>query len=177
MTINPQNSICALRVKAFTLIELVVAMIISSIVILTAFESYIITNMQCSDYRKKSTLIGREYQLSMVLDKDCFDAKTIYLNSDSDLVCKYDRLPEIVYLFKNNYVLRQVGARTGDTFNFALTHIQASFENKPLQPGNTLIDRFSAEAKVLNKNVYMCVRKEYAADVLMTEVKNGIKTN
>lgn len=155
--------------KAFTLMELVVAMLISSVVVLTAYETYTITTVQCSDYKKRSTLIGQSYQLSMVLNKDCFDANTVWLNSDSNLIFKSDGNPDIAYTFRNNYILRQVNPLIQDTFYFTAADIQAKLEPNTLQNNINLIDNFSFKIKVLGENVSMGLKKEYAADVLMME--------
>jgi prepilin-type N-terminal cleavage/methylation domain-containing protein len=169
MRFNKQNIRTQYYLKAFTLMELVVAMIISSIVVLTAYESYAITSIQCADYKKKSTLIGQSYQLNMLLNQDCFNAGTICLNSDSNLIFKADGNPDITYSFRNNYILRQVNQVVQDTFYFTTSNMQAKFESNLLQDNRNLLDDFSFKIKVLGEDVFIRLRKEYAADVLMIE--------
>jgi prepilin-type N-terminal cleavage/methylation domain-containing protein len=160
------------QLKAFTLIELVVAMIISSIVVLTAYESYTITTTQCSDYKKKSTLIGQSYQLNMVLTQDCFNASTVWLNNDSSLVFKADGNPDIAYIFRHNYILRQTDLSVQDTFYFAVNNMQVKMEPNTMQNNMSLVDDLSFEVNVLGEKVFMRLRKEYGADVLMMVTAN-----
>jgi prepilin-type N-terminal cleavage/methylation domain-containing protein len=163
--------------KAFTLIELVVAMLISSIVVLTAYETYTITTVQCSDYRKRSTLIGQSYQLNMVLNKDCFDASAIWLNSDSSLIFQSDGSPDITYIFRSNYILRQLTPAVQDTFPFTANGIQVKMEPNNLQNGISLIDNFSFKIKVFGEYVSIGLKKEYPADILMMETADAINKN
>src|SRR5581483_1792932 len=139
-----------LGVRGFTLIELVVTMLISSLVVLIAFSSYEIVSHQFLDYRKKSGQVAQAELLNMLLEKDFTNSKNVMITPDSNLQFTYSNAPDVKYNFTRNTIIRVVPNIIADTFKFSLCRITRRFEGKSLVPDHYLIDEISFEAKILS---------------------------
>ncbi len=110
-----------MKIKAFSFLEIMVAIIISGLVMSTAFSVYIFINKQyiklntikadVRDYFEFSSTISRDFELA---------SKVIKIN-DYELVMQHSN-KNINYQFDNTYVLRTISFQT-DTFFFGATDL------------------------------------------------------
>jgi prepilin-type N-terminal cleavage/methylation domain-containing protein len=164
------------RIRAFTLIELVVAMLISSIVVIVAFTGYEIIAGQYVDYRKKSNEITKSFLLNNLLAKDFLNSELALINPNGDLIFKFKATPEVDYQFRENYIIRVFTTTLQDTFFIPSQNIVKRFQGDSLTGNRALIDNLSFSAKVLDEKVYYQFAKEYGAGVLM-EAENIVIHN
>jgi prepilin-type N-terminal cleavage/methylation domain-containing protein len=164
------------RIRAFTLIELVVAMLISSIVVIVAFTGYEIIAGQYVDYRKKSDEITKSFLLNSLLAKDFLNSELILLNPNGDILFKFNNAPEVDYQFKEAYIIRIFANSLQDTFFIPSQNIVKRFQGDSLTGNQALIDNLSFSAKVLDEKVYYQFGKEYGAGILM-EAENIVAHN
>ena len=159
------------KVKAFTLVELLVSMLISSIVISMAYVSYDIVYKQFSNYKNINKKINEVILIDMLLKNDFFQAKEIYCKTSDKLIFKDKQNHENTYLFTPGYIIRKSN-EVNDTLFIGASKILFKFQNEELFSDNAsltnkLMDEFCFESFVLGEIEQFHYKKEYAADVLM----------
>lgn len=124
-----------MRLKAFTLLELLVGMIATGIVIAAVFSAYHIIGRQTLLYRESSESVSELSLLHSCLLLDCdnseqirlLNARTIVFRTPTsvpDNVNAADSAVQLVYEFRNEYVLRSCDGHA-DTFFVAVASISA----------------------------------------------------
>lgn len=83
------------RVNAFTLFELMIALTITSIVIIVTILAYSIINKQFINYQKQSESVNRIYQAINTLENDL--DRTVILKSSSDSLILWNYDQKLVY--------------------------------------------------------------------------------
>lgn len=120
------------RVKAFTLMELTVAMLISAIVIAITYTAYQLISNYYSDYHKKHEEMAVLIRLDELLRRDFEKAQSIQLMPDG---YQFALQPlAVTYRFTSEGALRI--STVTDTFKVTLSQVQASFEGQPISKDN-----------------------------------------
>lgn len=158
------------KVKAFTLLELLIAMIISSIVIAFGYEVYSIMYKQFLSYKKAKTEIVNTMQFNTVLTNDFYNSEEITFNENTIAVFRKNNEP-LHYTFNDNYILRTRN-EIMDTFKITATNIQEKFVFKNEQMQSTLINELSFDALQSGEIQHFLFEKNYSAATLLNmEVK------
>jgi prepilin-type N-terminal cleavage/methylation domain-containing protein len=123
-----------MKVKAFSFLEVLVAIVISGIVISTVYSVYVFTYKQYFKYSVIKTNMRNYVEFTSTLNTDFENAKKVLKNSDYEIEMQLnERL--INYQFNNDYVLRTVNLKS-DTFLLATENMQITvlneFGNEPL---------------------------------------------
>jgi len=116
------------KVKAFTIIEVTISMMIAAIVIGIAYTAYTIINKSYLSYNTKHEEIAVLLRLNELMTKD-FDHADIVEKSDSGLTIKMG-INVINYVLAPNYIVRTSGI--ADTFKVKTQQISTSFAAQPL---------------------------------------------
>ena len=117
-----------MKFKAFSIIELMVSILISGVVISTAFSVYVFMHKSLAKYSTSKTAIKNYFELSAILNKDVEGAKQIIKVNDFEI--SLNLLDKTVnYEFKNDYILRVNQLQT-DTFFFKVDNVLISTINE-----------------------------------------------
>jgi type II secretory pathway pseudopilin PulG len=155
------------RINAFTVIELIVGMIISSIVLGIAFYTLVIFNTKIRNYDQKSNNINEFLFFKNVMYRDWDHALLIKKSMNGIFMYGKDQnKPELEYLFDSGRIVRRSNY-SKDTFKLCNTLsslVQCSDELK-------LIKLLQCEINLNNQNIQFTIQKDYAALELMNAEK------
>lgn len=155
------------QVKAFTILELLVALAISGIVISIAGMAFSLTTKQFNDYRITSNTIAKAFSLDARLKTDLFNSVNISRNQSTIDIERSNR-PGVTYSFHEQFVLRVEDERV-DTFRIALTDISFFFKNEAVDEGT--IDELRFNAVVLGDPETFRYYRRYGAERVINELK------
>ena len=131
------------RVKAFTIMELTVAMLISAIVIGITYTALQIISGSYATYTRKHQELAVIIRLDELLKRDFGRAAAIYQNHEgSYLLQDSSRHQAITYSFTPDYVLRS--STVADTFRVTVSQVTASFAGQPVEASGLAEDNMEA---------------------------------
>lgn len=159
------------KIKAFTLLELLIGMIISTLVVGFSMMSYFIIYEQYLNYKSVKQTISDVMLMNTVIASDFTNAQTITAIDNNELNFNNENNTTIQYHFASEFITRQED-QIIDTFKIALNNKLPVFllekENEP----TNLLSTFSFDAKVLGETEHFNFTKNYAADVIINNL-NG----
>ena len=118
-----------IRLIAFTLFELTLAMLISSLVIGIAYVSYSIIQKTYLNLEKKNQSIAQYYRLDQLIRKDFFVSDSLVNTSKGFLAFK-SGLSLSEYQVYPMYIIRTANSNL-DTFPIPIAFMETSFLGKP----------------------------------------------
>lgn len=160
------------KVRAFTLLELLIGMIISSIVIGFCYMSYSIIYNQYMSYKILKLEIVETIQFNSILNADFISAETILFN-ENILILNSTNRSQLQYDFKDSHILRKDGEVT-DTFKLIATNILPQYLIESERSIPTIVNNFSFDAKVLGEVEHFNFSKNYSAE---TMINNFVQQN
>jgi prepilin-type N-terminal cleavage/methylation domain-containing protein len=149
-----------IRVKAFTIMEVLIAMAISSIVIMASMKVYLLFGDLVRLKNKNMACGSKTIQLYQVLTSDVNRAMRID-SKDNDLVLTLPGMKIITYEFETTYALRTV-ASGADTFWMEFSDFTINRE-----PVTGLVNSIAMEARTCNDTIQLNLYKKYTNDGLM----------
>lgn len=159
------------KLPAFTLMELLIGMIISSIVIGFGYATYALIYKQYLNYKSVKEQLVETVQLHAALSTDLRYSELISFRDDK-LTFYPKNAPELTYRFYDDWITRTDRELT-DTFHIAVTDIRKQF----IFPDNELfVKQFSFEATTLKEKEYFNFVKNYSSETLMN-YKALLQTN
>jgi prepilin-type N-terminal cleavage/methylation domain-containing protein len=126
------------KLKAFTLLELLVGMILSGIVLASTFTAYRIVTRQYETYRDKSISVTEVSFFVSQLEFDFMNASEIVLQSENKIQLQSEKRL-LQYLFSEKYVLRNDQERT-DTFYVSVKQASAFLKSEKVNAENSSLD-------------------------------------
>ncbi len=154
------------KLKAFTILELIVAMTISSLLIGTCFFAYQIIIAQFSNYKANTQRIQEVALCNYVLTKDIDHANTI-VQPEQGVLLLNNNSEKLTYIFERDYILRTNRAGT-DTFRLAVEEMETKkiklINELGIQEMVTNIE-IRLSPKQVNENFHF--RKEYSPHILI----------
>lgn len=150
---------------AFTLVELLIGMIISTIVIGACYVSYSFIYEQYGSYRSIKNKTLEAMQFNSIVSIDFMDAELITYKENT-LTLKKNGNP-LQYEFNDLFILRKVNEVT-DTFRLSPTDIQAKSIIKNEGNETVVINNFSFDAQILGETEHFTFAKKYDAETLMS---------
>jgi prepilin-type N-terminal cleavage/methylation domain-containing protein len=158
------------KLKAFTLLEVLIAMVISTLVIGAGFVGYEFTMKQYYAFRENSTVMSDACIFQSVLKKDICLARRVSLTSYG-LSCNTQE-KFIRYDFKRDYVLRINENDMRDTFHIKNDSLSLLYNNLvQIDPGKQ-IDRISFRIDLHGELQSVVITKEYGADGVINDLIN-----
>lgn len=100
---------------SFSLLELTIALVISSVVISGVFVIIGFANKFLSDYRRNYEAVNEVVVFSRLMNQDCFYARGIQVDSESVIEIVKDE-ESVLFYFLNNRIVREA-AMGSDTFD------------------------------------------------------------
>ena len=158
------------KLKAFTLMELLIAMIIGGIVVGISYTAYSIIYKQFLNYKSMNGKINEASLLNTLMQHDFSNASFINASGEKEITFTFQPENKIVYRFDQDYIIRQTG-ETRDTFFVPAENIERRFQNEKISDYTALIDAVSFEATISGEKEFFNFGKQYASDVLMEAEK------
>lgn len=151
------------KLKAYTIVEMIVTMLITSVTISIAYSSFRIINGQFGQYKTRS---HRNYELVLLdkfMMKDFTNALRIIKNADG-YSCQYqDKI--INYEFEDSFILRK--SNLTDTFKLKIVEPKFYFMNEEEFVPGSLIDKVEFTGIIEDESLPFLYKKEYGADILL----------
>ncbi len=152
------------RLRSFTIMELIMAMLISSVIIAIVFYVYLLFNHQFSNYREKANAIDEYLVLQKALQTDLESADVISTPSPNEITCM--GIPDgrtVLYTFNNAWIARSCGDAQ-DTFRIK----NNGYEATPLNETG-LVESLVLKITVSAVPFRTTYRKIYSACQLMKQ--------
>lgn len=152
------------KIRAYTLIEVAVAMLLAGICISICYTAYGIINNYYQNFQQKNQTTDQVLTLKHVLEKDFLQSKSI-LRSEKGIKLDQDSTA-INYLFEQGYILREIPEFHTDTFKIAAQDLRLAFESVEVQE-DSLVDEIKFTV-ILAKGITvpMQVNKHYSSENL-----------
>lgn len=148
------------RLKAFTLLELLVAMAVTGLVISIAGLAYNMLDKQFHAYRKTSEEVALVFQLNNRIITDFANASLIERTGEGLVMQRANKEP-VQYLFTGKNVLR-IEAGHRDTFHISIEEVTSLFKQEEQVLGT--IDELYLDAIVLKDRERLHFTKLYSID-------------
>ncbi len=163
------------KVKAFTLLEVTITMLITALLIGLTYTSYGIIVKSYRSFTAKNEATVVLVNLDHVLTRD-FDKADMVLKEDNGIVLKSDQ-NLIKYSFNATSIIRE--ALKADTFNVQIQNLQTSFEHSPITEVQEMedqnrIDELTFTLLYQNEKIPYHYRKRYSAVNLIQRNPNAI---
>lgn len=152
------------KIKAFSILELIVVMLISMIVMGIAYQGYLLFHKQFLSFKKNADKIADLSLMDRLLHSDISDSRIVLKNSKG-IDCIYPD-KTIIYEWEDTYALRK-DAGLIDTFHLtALEGITFTFLSKP---ANTfeMVDELVFIDKTKESQKVFHYLKKYGADIII----------
>lgn len=159
------------KIKAFTLTELLIGMVISSIVIGIAYYGYSAVNEQLHRYQKIKFEMTELLQLKSNLESEFFEAETVTLEEKRLLFLGKDTLE---YLFDDSLIYRKSNDVL-DTFRVNTNNISISSIDG--SKTGELVNEFSFDASMFEQTQRLSFFKDYGANTILNNMPNRYGNN
>jgi Tfp pilus assembly protein PilE len=162
-------------VKAFTLMEVAITMLITALLIGLAYTSYGIIVKSYRSFVTKNDGIQELVSLDHVLARD-FDRAELVIKDNDGIILKNTQ-HSIKYSFSPTFIIRE--ALRTDTFNVQIQDLQTSFEHVPIievqeTEEQNRIDELSFTLLFQNEKIPYHYGKRYSAANLIQRNPNAI---
>ena len=161
------------KLKAFTLIELLIGLIISSLVISFSYLCYGIVFEQFESYKTTKHEIYEGMQINTLLERDLDNAHIAYYSAPS-LTLINENKADLKYHFDKAFIVRNNGEEK-DTFNLKVNKTNPIFIMNNNEEPLKLLKALSLEIELLDDKETLHYTKRYGAAVLLNEL--AIKDN
>jgi prepilin-type N-terminal cleavage/methylation domain-containing protein len=157
------------KLKAFTLFELLVGMIISSIVIGFGYAGYTLIYRQYLNYSVTKRGIIDVVQLNAILNNDFITSESAKLEMDK-LILNYENGLQKEYSFGEKYILRKEQEYV-DTLKIGVMNVIAN-RNGDEQVTDLLISELSFDAVIHEETMHFHFIKSYSAETFINNPLN-----
>lgn len=144
-----------MRLNAFSILEVLVAIVISGIVVSTAYSVYIYSGKQFFKFRAVKAEITNYFEFTSTITRDFESAKKVVQKSDYEMEMQLPN-QNINYQFEPTYILRTIHLQT-DTFFFTVENMEYNTFNK--LSNEPMVDYL----KLTLKNNSLTYYKDYGA--------------
>lgn len=152
------------KLKAYSIIEMMVVMLISMIIIGIAYNGYLFFYKQFLHFQDSSDKVANDYLFNRLMQSDISDCHFI-LKKSKGMDCHFGG-KKIVYEWNESYILRKDNLSL-DTFYFhSIKNIAFTILEKPSME-NQLVDEVIFEDHRDERHYTFRYRKQYGADVFI----------
>lgn len=156
---------CFMKIRAFTLIEVIVAMILSGIVVAFAAIAFQLVSKQFMSFKKSGERINELFVFQYQLQMDVRESELI-LHEASGLKFIFDDSKEATYLIYEENIIRENGNRT-DTFFVRNADVESIIVPYSNLPGAEIVNYFSMQFNIEKDTVIAEFNKDYPASTLL----------
>lgn len=155
------------KLKAVTIIELVVVMTIAGIMVFIGYMGFYIVQQQFGHYQRMGENLVDLERLNTLLARDFFEAEEVlYLGNGIEVVYPQG-IQTIIYQFDWEEIIRSNEASI-DTFDYWTDSVQVYFLGEAQNGMRQPIDYFSIQVGDSIQKTTFQYEKEYAAEYLMS---------
>jgi len=163
------------RVKAFTIMEISIVMLISAIVIGIAYTAFNIINQSYSSFQHKNEDIAVLVRLDELLRKDFSRANTISRTTNGIFV--KTGIDSVTYEFEPDFTVRI--STIIDTFKLNVQDVVTTFETSPITAISPVteqnrIDELNFSILFENEKIPYYYHKQYSSSNLIERNPNAI---
>lgn len=156
-----------MKLKAFSLLEIMIAIFLSGIVISAIYSGYYFTHQQFFKFTGIKTEIRNYFELSEVLNREFETAKKVVRKSSREI--EIEMIDKVIhYSFNEEQILRTLDERV-DTFFFKINGVEMSGFNVS---GEVLVDYLTLTIKEGKNTKQLSLYKGYGA-VIQIEKEDG----
>jgi len=152
------------KLKAFTILELLVAMVISSLVIGASYFTYDIVYRQFLNFKNVDRNVLDALTFRNVLNNDIAAGEFVYKASDGIHIVDFESV-EYNYSFRDDLIIRNVGTAR-DTFHLRTGEVKYN-EIEGASIAKRLLDKLEIVIIVNDAQNTLSFHKQYGADLLM----------
>ncbi|MBW4890133.1 hypothetical protein KXQ82_10420 [Mucilaginibacter sp. HMF5004] len=132
------------RVKAFTIMEVTISMLIAAIVIGITYTSYNIIGKSYLSFKTRNDDIAVLNRVDELLKRD-FEQANMIADSGNGLLINKDNMTDVHYEFNRGTIIRKSGVI--DTFKVSMTDLKTAFEGN-LNNNQTEANTTSESARI-----------------------------
>ena len=164
------------RIKAFTILEVVISMIIAALVITIAYTAYQIIHRTYEAHHLKNAQMAVLLRVDELLKKDF--SRSILIRREADGLSFSDSSGTVRYTFASGYLIRE--GISADTFRVATAQVSLQFEGRALpdypatDPEAERADELSFNALYDQEIIPYHYRKQYSSENLITRKPDAI---
>ncbi|HTF05147.1 MAG TPA: prepilin-type N-terminal cleavage/methylation domain-containing protein [Bacteroidia bacterium] len=155
------SSSADIRLKGFTLLELLIGMIVSTIVLGATFSAYHIIAKQACVYQEKTKMNEELSLFHSRLMSDFQNNTPVFLLSPFEL-----RMDEAVYHFQESYTLRKTGEHI-DTFFVTINACEGFVNGEPIGDSEVALDQVLLKLKTETRQEEIILKKPVDARSLI----------
>jgi len=125
-----------MKINAYTLMEVTIAMLLSAIVLSICFAAFTIIGGYFSSFHKQAE--SKDFALSLLhgLERDLLKSRIVLKEGDG-ITMMEDSIQKR-YLFKDSSIIRVVENLKADTFYYKIRAVNLLFENTEVVPSDTI---------------------------------------
>ena len=154
-----------MKIRAFTLIELLICMILSTIIIGMGYAAYSESYKRFLTYSGMKKNIVDAIRVNRVFNNDFTQAELVYYNSGNILLNSKNK-PAIEYEFTSSAIIRKV-YNQADTFHFAIIRPLAVYVDNDVAAAEGIINAFSFETEIYKQTLPFYYSKTYSAETII----------
>ena len=150
-----------MKLKAFTLLEIMISLLISGIVISAVYSGYVFTHQQFLKFTGIKTEIRNYFELSEVLNREFENAKKVTTKRNREIEIELIN-KTINYSFETDYIVREIiKENQTDTFFFAVSDVEINVINT--STSEPLVDYVKLTLKDNENEKSISLYKQYGA--------------
>jgi Tfp pilus assembly protein PilE len=163
------------KLKAFTILEMAIAMLISALLIGIIYTAYALISKSYLTFIRKNKDMEIAIQLDKLLKKDF--SKAVTISEDQHTILFKTDSSQLIYEFYPDFITRTQGIT--DTFKLQTESMHTSFEDKPMAevpPENrqNLLDDLELTILLQNEKIPYHYHKQYSSVNLFTQTSDAI---
>ncbi len=155
-----------MRLKAFTIIEIIVTLAISTFIIMVAMMAYFVVNKQFSEYKRLNDELKAIYEVNFLMQNDFNESEVINFN-EKDRTMLFEGGIKIKYQLRKNEIIRS-SVNSIDTFSIQHSNLEClGVEN---QLNEILVKSIKLNIKIKRSEIEWSIfyRNELPANISIT---------
>jgi type II secretory pathway pseudopilin PulG len=160
------------KIKAYSLIELMVGMVLSTFIIAVAYQGYLLFSRQLISFKLNSEQNANFSSMDRLLFSDFMNSEVVRKEKDIVVCMLKDKI--VRYQWSHQNLLRNQGTLT-DTFQLDIINLRFGMDNRKVAQSG-LIDEIVVEGIFKQDSVLLHYKKQYGADVFVNSnnsLENG----
>lgn len=156
------------KIQSFTVLELIISLLISSIVISVSYYVYFLFSTQLLKQQQKNAAITELHMFQKIFQTDFDNASTITDSMDNSIIIlSFDNKAGIKYYFDNGNIIRGFSVKN-DTFNFSGKVDKLTL----LDDSVPLIQKIELEVIVEKEKIDLLFSKQYSSRQITETLAN-----
>jgi Tfp pilus assembly protein PilW len=152
------------KIRAYTILEVLVVMVIGMIVVSISYTAFFIVNTQYKNFQSRNEKVRSVSLLNFLLTRDFSEANTITSISNGVRCNMRDKIVE--YDLVVDFVVR-TESQVSDTFNIKVSNLYKTFDELEITENGHLIETLTFESSEAGLKNHFIYTKTYGSDRLI----------